>query len=120
MSGRALLWVCASVGLATLAPAQGPAPTDTKSLTTSIGMKLKRIPAGTFVMGSSRQENVALLDEEPRHTVTLSRPFYLGVYEVTQREYTRIMNNNPSKFRYSDLLPVNKCRGSTRSSFATS
>ena len=45
-------------------------------------------------------------DEKPQRKVTISRPFYLGVYEVTQYEYRQVMNDNPSKFKDSELLPV--------------
>jgi len=71
-----------------------------QTVTNSIGMKLKLIPAGEFQMGSAEY------DEEPRHLVTISRPFYLGVYPVTQREYMQITKNNPSHFSGNDRLPV--------------
>jgi formylglycine-generating enzyme required for sulfatase activity len=106
MPVRTLLWVSSFLGLATLAVAQRPVPADADLLKTSIGMTLKRIPAGTFAMGSSPEEDSILLNQKPQHTVKISRPFYLGIYEVTQREYTQIMNVNPSKFRGSDSLPV--------------
>jgi formylglycine-generating enzyme required for sulfatase activity len=59
--------------------------------TNSIGMKLKLIPAGTFMMGSEDTQEV--------HQVTLTKPFLLGVYEVTQRQYERVMGVNPSEFK---------------------
>ena len=52
-------------------------------------------------MGSTESD-----DEKPRHLVTISRPFYLGVYPVTQREYMQIARKNPSHFSGSDRLPV--------------
>jgi formylglycine-generating enzyme required for sulfatase activity len=67
----------------------------------SIGMKLRLIPAGEFMMGSTETD-----DEKPRHLVTISRPFYLGVYPVTQREYLEVERKNPSHFSGNDLLPV--------------
>jgi len=33
-------------------------------------------------------------------------PFYLGVYEVTQYEYLKVTNDNPSMFKDSEILPV--------------
>ena len=64
-------------------------------------MKLKLIPAGEFQMGSTEHDS-----EKPRHLVTISRPFYLGVYPVTQHEYMQMIKKNPSSFSGSDRLPV--------------
>ncbi|MDP6634547.1 MAG: SUMF1/EgtB/PvdO family nonheme iron enzyme [Phycisphaerae bacterium] len=55
-----------------------------------IGMKMKLIPAGTFTMGSPTDEMCRRKDEV-QHKVTISRPFYMGVYEVTQREFYKLM-----------------------------
>jgi formylglycine-generating enzyme required for sulfatase activity len=79
---------------------------DPEILTTSIGLKLKRIPAGTFLMGASPEDKEADADERPQHRVTISRPFYLGIHEVTQSEYKQIMGQNPSRFQDSDQQPV--------------
>jgi formylglycine-generating enzyme required for sulfatase activity len=62
-------------------------------LRNSIGLELKLLPAGTFTMGSSEGG-----DETP-HQVTLTRPFYLGVYEVTQEQYEQVMGQNLSEFK---------------------
>jgi len=69
-------------------------------VTNSIGMRLRRIPAGSFEMGSTRED-----DGNPVHRVTLSKPFYLGLYEVTQEQYERVIGSNPSQFR-GPRLPV--------------
>ncbi len=66
-------------------------------ITNSIGMKLRLIPAGEFVMGSPESE-VNRLDNEYQHRVRITKPFYLGRYEVTQAEYERVMKTNPSWF----------------------
>jgi formylglycine-generating enzyme required for sulfatase activity len=66
-------------------------------ITNSIGMKLVLIPAGTFMMGSPETEWGRSADERP-HEVAITRPFYLGVYEVTQAEYQRVIGHNPSWF----------------------
>ncbi|MCE9551856.1 MAG: SUMF1/EgtB/PvdO family nonheme iron enzyme [Planctomycetes bacterium] len=66
-------------------------------ITNSIGMKLALIPAGEFQMGSPEGEpNHTVLEKQ--HRVRLTRPFYIGVYTVTQAEYTKVMGNNPSFF----------------------
>jgi formylglycine-generating enzyme required for sulfatase activity len=72
----------------------------------SIGMKLKLIPAGAFLMGSPATGKSAAADEQPQHAVRISRPFYLGVHEVTQGQYRMIADKNPSFFKGSDDLPV--------------
>jgi formylglycine-generating enzyme required for sulfatase activity len=63
---------------------------EQKVITNSAGMKLALIPAGSFMMGSPRNE-ADRDDKEERHEVTISKPFYMGVYEVTQEEYVRTM-----------------------------
>ena len=55
---------------------------------------LRRIPAGTFKM-------------QNESNVTLTRPFYMGVFEVTQKQYQLVMGENPSRFK-GDTLPVEK------------
>ena len=55
------------------------------------------IPAGTFVMGSPNSEPNRSSDET-QHTVTLTRGFFMGQYEVTQTEYQAVMGTNPSYF----------------------
>ncbi len=61
-----------------------------KTLTNSIDMKLALIPAGEFEMGDSI--------DGPVHRVRISKPFYLGVYEVTQSQYKQVVGTNPSWF----------------------
>jgi formylglycine-generating enzyme required for sulfatase activity len=68
--------------------------------TNSLGMEFVLIPAGTFRMGSD-----VLADEKPVHAVTVSKAFYLGRYEVTQEQWTALMEENPSWFR-GGSLPV--------------
>jgi formylglycine-generating enzyme required for sulfatase activity len=66
-------------------------------VTNSIGMKLALIPPGEFLMGSPANEEERR-DDECQHRVRITKPFYLGVYEVTQEEYGRVMGTNPSMF----------------------
>jgi formylglycine-generating enzyme required for sulfatase activity len=80
---------------------QAPSSQPMSERTNSIGMKLKLIPAGEFQMGSTEAD-----DEKPRHLVTISRPFYLGIYPVTQREYMQVIKKNPSHFPGNERLPV--------------
>jgi formylglycine-generating enzyme required for sulfatase activity len=62
------------------------------------------IPPGTFRMGSPTNEvdrlNWLNSDfESPQTTVTISRGFCMGKYEVTQGEYLAVMGSNPSYFQ---------------------
>ena len=68
----------------------------------SIGMILKLIPAGKFLMGSKEESKT-----QPVHEVKISKPFYIGIYPVTQREWHSVMDSNPSNFN-GDTLPVEK------------
>jgi formylglycine-generating enzyme required for sulfatase activity len=69
-----------------------------KTITNSIGMKLVLIPKGTFMMGSPIEEEGADNDEE-QHQVTIGKDYYLGVTEVTQGQYEKVMGTNPSYFQ---------------------
>ena len=64
-----------------------------KPITNSIGMKLVLIPAGTFLMGSPDEDKDARGDETPRHPVRITRPFYLGVTEVTVGQFRRFVDD---------------------------
>ncbi len=66
--------------------------------TRTAAIKLKLIPAGGFLMGSSDSDKDADEDEKPRHPVRITQPFYLGVHEVTQAQYEAVMAYNPSRF----------------------
>jgi formylglycine-generating enzyme required for sulfatase activity len=66
-------------------------------LTNSINMQFVCLPPGTFQMGDA---------DEGQREVNLTQPFYLGVTEVTQAEYQRVMGECPSAFWGDDNLPV--------------
>jgi uncharacterized protein (TIGR02996 family) len=65
-------------------------------LVNSIGLRLCLLPAGRFRMGSPQGSRHRR--DEPAHEVTLTRPFYLGAFLVTQAQYKLVMGNNPSAF----------------------
>jgi formylglycine-generating enzyme required for sulfatase activity len=73
------------------------------SLTLDLGnrvtVKLVRIRPGTFMMGSPDSEQGRDMNEGPQHEVTISKPFYMGVTEVTQAQYEAVMGGNPSIFK---------------------
>jgi formylglycine-generating enzyme required for sulfatase activity len=68
-----------------------------KEIVNSIGMKLVLIPAGTFKMGSPREE-ADRRNDEAQHDVEITKEFYLGTYEVTQQHFKDVMGYNPSYF----------------------
>ena len=70
------------------------------------GLKLEMvlIPAGKFVMGSPESEE-GRHKNETQHEVTLTKPFYMGKYEVTQEQWEAVMGNNPSRDK-GPKLPV--------------
>jgi formylglycine-generating enzyme required for sulfatase activity len=55
-----------------------------------LDLKMARVPAGSFVMGSPGDE-ADRREDEVRHKVTIGKPFHMGVYEVTQKQYYDIM-----------------------------
>ncbi len=77
-----------------------------KAITNSIGMKLVLIHAGSFTMGSPVGE-LGREDNETAHEVTISKSYYLGVFEVTQDEYEKVIGSKPSQFK-GGTNPVEK------------
>jgi formylglycine-generating enzyme required for sulfatase activity len=62
-----------------------------EEITNSVGMRLRLIPAGRFMMGAVPGDDEASDKEKPRHSVEISKAFYIGVYEVTQAEWEAVM-----------------------------
>ena len=70
---------------------------------------LRRIEPGEFIMGEDQKDET--------HRVKISKPFYIGVFEVTQSQYALVTGNNPSRFK-AGMRPVervsyNMIRGSS-------
>jgi formylglycine-generating enzyme required for sulfatase activity len=76
-------------------PQGGPPAALAPEITNSITMRLALIPAGRFTMGSP-PDDPGRGDNEDAHEVEITRPFYLGVFEVTQAQYKAVMGDNPS------------------------
>jgi formylglycine-generating enzyme required for sulfatase activity len=100
----------------------------------SIGMRFVLIPPGEFDMGSTEEEVAKLLEEAratnqpdwyierlpaeaPRHRVRITKPFYLGVFEVTQAQYEQVMGSNPSRFKEDANCPVEQVSWDEASTF---
>jgi formylglycine-generating enzyme required for sulfatase activity len=71
-----------------------------------VQMEFTSIPAGSFMMGSLASERGRDWDEG-QHQVTITKPFRLGVYEVTQEQWQAVMGSNPSYFK-GNKKPVKK------------
>jgi len=74
---------------------------DAKKITVDCGngvtMELVSIPSGKFMMGNADGSKSG-----PRHEVILTNPFWMGVTEVTQAQYTAVMGKNPSHTKGED------------------
>ncbi len=114
---RALKWIpllalVVLVGLLVYSDSEPPekfAPVKVESLKTmeldlgnNVKMKFVLIPKGKFQMGATASEPGHLDKEGPRHEVTLTRPFWLGVTEVTQKQYESVIGENPSYTKGAD------------------
>jgi formylglycine-generating enzyme required for sulfatase activity len=70
---------------------ENPTVLKLPTITNSLNMQFVRVPAGVFQMGDP-----AVADGKP-HLVRLTQPYFIGVAEVTQREYRVVMGENPSR-----------------------
>jgi formylglycine-generating enzyme required for sulfatase activity len=62
------------------------------------GMSFLELPPGRFTMGSATSE-VGRNEDEALHDVTISKPFYIGQFEVTQQDWRAVMGTSPSTFK---------------------
>ncbi len=74
----------------------------TLDLGRGVTMKLALIPAGEFMMGSPPGEEDRDDDQGPQHHVRITKPFYMGMHEVTQEQYEAVMGADPSHFKGKD------------------
>ncbi len=94
-------------------------PDISKAVGRTAELWLRRIPAGTFTMGSPGGE-LGHCSDEISHQVTLTQDFFVGISPVTQRQWELVMRNNPSGFKsagpgapveqvsYDDICGVNR------------
>jgi len=67
-------------------------------------LELVRIPEGEFLMGNIREPRSS--KRVTPHKVTISSPFYMGKYPVTQAQWKCVMKSNPSYFKPYPNHPV--------------
>lgn len=67
--------------------------------TNYFGMEFRLIYPGSFMMGAGPGDNDARSNEKPQRLVEITRPFYIGIFEVTQAQYESVIGNNPSYFK---------------------
>ena len=72
-----------------------------KTLDMGKGVKMKfvLIAAGKFMMGSPKSAKYRSYGEGPQHEVSISKPFYMGVTEVTQEQYEAVTGSSPSRYK---------------------
>ena len=78
-------------------------PVEKRWVRGGIEMVMRLIPPGRLWMGSPESEKKRDDNDEQRHRVVLSRAYWLGKYEVTQREWQAVMGSNPSRFQGKEL-----------------
>ena len=104
----------------------GQTPTDpsTPPLTTKVnpkdGLTYVWLTPGKFKMGCSAGDADCDDDEKPVREVTIGRGYWIGQTLVTQAAYKRVTGENPSFFRDSDQLPVEKVEWGDAYEYCTS
>ena len=76
---------------------------QTLTLPGNVKLEMRKIPAGSFTMGSPTSEPGRWSGNETQHEVTLTKDYWLGTFEVTQAQWQAVMGNNPSYFNGDDL-----------------
>jgi len=69
------------------------------------GIEMVFVKGGTFQMGCTSEQSSCVRNEKPVHTVTVG-DFYMGKYEVTQKQWRDVMGWNPSYRSKCDDCPV--------------
>ncbi|MBQ7711878.1 MAG: formylglycine-generating enzyme family protein [Bacteroidales bacterium] len=68
-----------------------------------VSFDMVKVKAGSFVMGCTDEQGGDCDDDEsPYHRVTITRDYYIGKFEVTQKLYEAVMGENPSQWKSID------------------
>src|SRR6266446_4589757 len=69
-----------------------------------VNLEVVLLPAGKFMMGENPAPGAQVRDKmSPRHEVTITKPFSIGKYEVTQEQWQAVMGNNPAETKEPNL-----------------
>ena len=82
-----------------------PGKGEVVDLGKNVKLEMVLIPAGKFLMGAPASEK-GISNDQTQLKVTLSKPYYMGKYEVTQEQWQAVMGNNPSSRTKGAKLPV--------------
>ena len=82
----------------TVASAEGDDAAEIVYYTSPLGMELVPVPPGEFTMGSSPRQSGHTRSQGPLHRVRVTKGFYMGAHEVTQRQYEAVVGSTPSEF----------------------
>ena len=72
-----------------------------KKMVVDVSLRCMKVPAETFMMGALDREEWGHDDEKPRHEVTLTKGFHMGMYPCTQALYEHVVGENPSQVKAS-------------------
>ncbi|MES1167498.1 MAG: formylglycine-generating enzyme family protein, partial [Pseudomonadota bacterium] len=84
-------------------PVGPPPPYGRSHVIADLNLQLAPVGAGTFTMGSPFNEPGRAANEGPQTGVILTRPFWLGKYEVTQQQWQAVMGSNPSHYKKAGM-----------------
>jgi formylglycine-generating enzyme required for sulfatase activity len=80
----------------------GVQPTREIDLGKGVKLSLALIPPGEFTMGSPEDEEGRAAWEDPPRRVRIKQPFWIGRFELRQRVWESVMEENPSSFKEAD------------------
>ena len=100
MKSQIVDWVGSKTVVVNLVECKEPKPGEEREfeLVNGVRMKFCWCPPGDFMMGSPTTEDPRDNDEV-QHRVKLTQGFWMGKYEVTQRQWESVMGDNPSRFK---------------------
>ncbi len=83
-----------------------------------VALELVKVEAGSFTMGSPKDEK-GRYNDETQHRVTLTQDYWMGKYAVTQAQWTAVMGDNPSFFEKGRNYPVKSVSWDDAMAFCT-